>query len=48
MKLDQVARSFLLAEIVSGMSQTFAQMFRPKVTINYPYEKAPILAALQG
>ena len=42
MTLDRLARSFLLVEIVSGMASTFREMFRPKATINYPYEKAPI------
>jgi len=48
MKLDQIARSFLLTEILSGMGSTFREMFRPKATINYPFEKAPISPRFKG
>ena len=48
MTLDRLARSFLLVEIVSGMASTFREMFRPKATINYPYEKAPISPRFKG
>ncbi len=48
MNLDRLARSFLLVEIVSGMASTFREMFRPKATINYPYEKAPISPRFKG
>ena len=48
MTLDKLARSFLLTEIVSGMAQTFTEMFRPKATINYPYEKAPLSPRFRG
>ena len=48
MNFDRFARSFLLTEIVSGMSQTFMEMFRPKVTINYPYERAPLSPRFKG
>ena len=40
--IDRTARSFLLAELVSGMALTLKYMFKPKVTINYPYEKGPL------
>ncbi len=46
--LDRVARSFLLAELVSGMALTLRQFFRPKVTINYPYEKSPLSPRFKG
>jgi NADH-quinone oxidoreductase subunit I len=48
MSLDKTARAFLLAELVSGMAQTFRQMFRPKATLNYPYEKAPQSPRFKG
>ena len=48
MNIDRLARSFLLTEIVSGMASTFAQMFKPKVTINYPYERAPLSPRFKG
>ena len=46
--LDRVARSFLLAELVSGMALTLRQFFRPKATINYPYEKSPLSPRFKG
>jgi NADH-quinone oxidoreductase subunit I len=46
--LDRTARSFLLAELVSGMWLTLTYMFRPKVTINYPYERNPLSPRFKG
>jgi len=46
--VDRVARSFLLTELVSGMSLTLRTMFRPKHTINYPYEKGPLSPRFRG
>ena len=46
--VDRTARSFLLAELASGMWLTLKYFFKPKVTINYPYErKGPYSPALQ-
>jgi len=46
--LDRFARSFLLAELVSGMAQTLRQFFSRKVTLNYPYEKTPLSPRFKG
>ncbi|WP_372622073.1 NADH-quinone oxidoreductase subunit NuoI [Falsiroseomonas sp.] len=46
--LDRVARSFLLAELVSGMALTLRYFFKPKATINYPHEKAPLSPRFKG
>ena len=35
-------RSLLMGEILSGMSLTLRYFFKPKVTLNYPYEKGPL------
>ena len=40
--LNRTAKSFLLQELLSGMWLTLKYVFRPKVTINYPYEKGPL------
>ncbi|MBY0335017.1 MAG: NADH-quinone oxidoreductase subunit NuoI [Acetobacteraceae bacterium] len=48
MSLDRTARSFLLSELVSGMALTLKTFFRPKATINYPYERAPISPRFKG
>lgn len=48
MMLAQFANSFLLTEIVKGMALTFKYMFKPRVTINYPFEKGPISPRFRG
>jgi len=40
--------TFLLTELVSGLSLTLRYMFRPKVTINYPYEKGHLSPRFRG
>ena len=46
--LDRTARSLLLGELVSGLGLTMRYFFKPKVTINYPYEKGPIGPRFKG
>ncbi|HEY1383815.1 MAG TPA: NADH-quinone oxidoreductase subunit NuoI [Dongiaceae bacterium] len=46
--LNRTAKSFLLQELLSGMWLTFKYVFRPKVTINYPYEKGPLSPRFRG
>jgi len=46
--LDRTARSLLLSELVSGMWLTLSYMFKPKATLNYPYEKGPISPRFKG
>ncbi len=46
--LDRTARSLLLGELISGMSLTLKYFFRPKATINYPYEKGAISPRFKG
>ena len=48
MAFDSVARSFMLSEIITGMALTFKYMFKPRVTINYPFEKGPISPRFRG
>jgi NADH-quinone oxidoreductase subunit I len=48
MALDSIARSFLLPEIVKGMSLTFKYLFKTRVTINYPHEKGPLSPRFRG
>ena len=38
MKLDQVAKSLLLKEFVAGFILAMKYFFKPKATINYPFE----------
>jgi NADH-quinone oxidoreductase subunit I len=46
--LDRTARAFLLTEMVQGLALTLRYMFKPKVTINYPYEKGPLSPRFRG
>jgi NADH-quinone oxidoreductase subunit I len=41
-------RSWALVEILSGLAKTFAYLFKPKVTINYPYEKGRLSPRFRG
>jgi NADH-quinone oxidoreductase subunit I len=46
--IDRTARSLFLGELLGGLYKTFSYMFKPKVTLNYPYEKGPISARFRG
>jgi NADH-quinone oxidoreductase subunit I len=46
--LDRAARAFFLTELVGGMALTLKYFFKPKVTLNYPYEKGPISPRFKG
>ena len=41
-------QTIFLWELVSGLALTFRYMFRPKVTLNYPYEKGPLSPRFRG
>jgi NADH-quinone oxidoreductase subunit I len=46
--LDRTARTFLLSEIVAGFVLTLKYIFKPKVTVNYPFEKGPLSPRFRG
>jgi len=46
--LDRSARTILLGELVAGMWLTLKYFFKPKVTLNYPYEKGPLSPRFRG
>jgi NADH-quinone oxidoreductase subunit I len=46
--LARTVNSFLLVEILKGFFLTFSYIFRPKVTLNYPFEKGPISPRFRG
>merc|ERR1712219_54706 len=46
--LDKAGKYFLLTEMARGMYVVLEQYFRPKVTINYPFEKGPISPRFRG
>ena len=41
-------KSIFLAELVIGMALTLKMFFKPKVTVNYPYEKGPLSPRFRG
>ena len=46
--IERHMRAFLLVELLQGMFLTLRYMFRPKVTLNYPYEKGPLSPRFRG
>jgi NADH-quinone oxidoreductase subunit I len=48
MKLDHAARALFLGDLVKGLILTFAYLFKPKVTLNYPHEKNPQSPRFRG
>ncbi len=48
MKFLKSTFSFFLKEIIIGHALTLRYFFKPKVTINYPYEKGPISPRFRG
>jgi hypothetical protein len=48
MKLDQAARSLFLKEFVQAFVLSMRYFFKPKATVNYPFEKNPISPRFRG
>ncbi len=48
MNLPRFLNAFFLIEIASGLFMTLKYFFKPKVTINYPYEKGPLSPRFRG
>lgn len=45
---DKAAKALFLTEIVRGMALTGGYIFKPKVTLNYPFEKGPLSPRFRG
>ena len=41
-------KEFLLIEVIKGLGLTLKYFFKPKVTINYPFEKGPLSPRFRG
>jgi NADH-quinone oxidoreductase chain I len=41
-------KTFFLYDLLWGMYVTFTYMFKPKATLNYPYEKGPLSPRFRG
>ena len=48
MGVTSVAKTFLLGELLTGMSLTARTLFRKKYTVNYPEEKTPQSPRFRG
>ena len=48
MKLDYVARSLFLWEFISAFFLAMGYFFKPKPTVNYPFEKGPVSPRFRG
>ena len=46
--IKQSVSSIFLTELLRGMALTLKMFFKPKVTINYPYEKGPLSVRFRG
>lgn len=46
--MDRASKIWMLTEIVKGLALTFSYMFKPKATLNYPFEKGPISPRFRG
>ena len=46
--MSRATRAFFLVELVQGLAITLRYMFKPKVTLNYPYEKGPLSPRFRG
>ena len=47
-KIIFIIREFFLIEIISGLFLTLKHFFKPKVTINYPFEKGFLSSRFRG
>jgi NADH-quinone oxidoreductase subunit I len=48
MSLRSLTRTFLLTELIGGLSVTARTLFRKKVTVNYPEERTPQSPRFRG
>lgn len=48
MRLDQAAKSMLLKEFVSAFFLSMRYVFKPRPTINYPFEKGAVSPRFRG
>jgi NADH-quinone oxidoreductase subunit I len=48
MSIAQAAKSLLLKEFVQGMALTMKYFFKPKATINYPFERQALSPRFRG
>ena len=47
-RIRSILRTFFLTELLMGLSVTLRNLFRRKITLNYPEEKTPISPRFRG
>ena len=47
-RIANYLKSLMLLELLAGMKLTLGYMFKPKYTLNYPFEKTPQSARFRG
>jgi len=47
-RIKQRLKYLLGGDMIAGLALTFRYIFKPKVTLNYPYEKGPISPRFRG
>src|SRR5260370_32325806 len=48
MRVEQAARSIFLKEFVEALLLSLRYFFKPKATLNYPFEKGPLSPRFRG
>ena len=48
MKLSRIFKTIFLLDFISGLSIAIKEIFKSKVTINYPHEKGPLSPRFRG
>jgi NADH-quinone oxidoreductase subunit I len=48
MKINRILKTLFLAEFISGIFLAIKEIFKPKKTINYPFEKGAISPRFRG
>ena len=48
MRLDRAAKGLFLVEFVTGFVLAMRYFFKPKATLNYPFEKGPLSPRFRG
>ena len=48
MKFNRLIKTIFLSEFVKGLYLALKFIFKPKATINYPFEKGPISPRFRG
>jgi NADH-quinone oxidoreductase subunit I len=48
MRLDRAAKGLFLTEFLTGFVLAMRYFFKPKATLNYPFEKGPISPRFRG